>query len=149
MKKENDGAIKKVQKKHKPKASRSRGKVNEISILKLNSLEVYNLKEPLQKLRKQEFPFAISRELTNLFRKINEELIPVEEERVRIAKKYAGKALNVPPEKIGEFLREFSASIVTGRVEIPFKKIPRKLEDIITVPLSSLDQENLDILFDK
>ena len=98
--------------------------------MKLTNGEIFDAREPLQKLLEQKFPVKVSYGLAKLANKLNEQLKIIEEVRLGLIKTYGEaskdnpKQINVDPESknFQKFADELS-ELFTQEVEVIFDKV--------------------------
>ncbi len=100
--------------------------------MKITIAEIFNVKEPLQKLAKQKLPVKTSFAVLKLIRKLNEHLIPAEEVKNNLVKQYGGPPADAPnsgqiviqpgDKKWTKFAEEFS-ELIQQEVEVVVERI--------------------------
>ncbi len=96
--------------------------------MKLKNGEIYNARDPLQKLMEQKFPVKISYGLAKLANKLNPELKAIEDVKNGLIRKYGASDekgnVSVKPEQEnwGKFIDEF-AELMETDVEVVFEKV--------------------------
>ena len=105
--------------------------------MKLTNAEIFNVKEPLQRLVSMKFPVKTSLALAKLVQKINEHLVPAEQVRDGLVKTYGkvdpknSQNMVIEPgdENWPKFAEEY-AELIDQEVEVVFQKVqlPETLE---------------------
>lgn len=116
--------------------------------MKLTNGEIYNVKEPLQRLSAMQFPVKTSLALIKLAKKLNEFAIPIEQVRMGLIKQYGKPSEGNPQQfeiKPGDenwekFIQEYK-ELMEQEVEVVFEQpvIPESLE-ISPVALMALEK---------
>lgn len=92
--------------------------------MKIRLSDVYVSVPVLTKILDLELPVNISYKLMKLVNSLNSELKNIEDQRIKLVKKYSGEDQNnVSEEKKQEFLKEFSA-LLEEEIEISWNKMP-------------------------
>lgn len=94
--------------------------------MKFKLADLRMMRGALQILSQKEIPIRISWKIAKFLKRVDEELLMVEQERVKYIKKYgsdAGDSSKVDKEKAPEFIKEFS-QFLNAEVEIEFDAIP-------------------------
>jgi len=119
---------------------------------KLGILRVLDVS--LKSLVKKEMPAAVSYQLAKFIKKMSEELIIVEEQRIKLVKKYSvaeddtEQSTMVAPEHQEQFMKEFS-DLLEQEVEIDFEPVKlSSLGDIVISPVDLVKLEKI-IALDK
>jgi len=114
--------------------------------MKITLAEIKSLEASLAKIFDKEVNIKVAYRLGSLLKKISEEMVLLEENRVKLVKKY-GEAdaetqqLSVPQEKAQDFYTEFN-ELLQVEVDIDFEPIP--LQAFGDISLSAADVMRLD-----
>jgi len=114
--------------------------------LKITLAEVKSLESILSKIFNKEVNIKIAYRLGSLLKKLNEEMLLLEENRVKLIKKYGiedekTKQIQVAPGKTDDFYKEFN-ELLSLQIEIDFEPIP--LKDFGEILISASDILKLD-----
>ena len=114
--------------------------------MKITLAEVKSLESILSKIFNKEVNIKIAYRLGSLLKKLNEEMLLLEENRVKLIKKYGiedekTKQIQVAPGKTDDFYKEFN-ELLSLQIEIDFEPIP--LKDFGEILISASDILKLD-----
>lgn len=106
--------------------------------------ELKNMETALKELSKKEVPIRASFLISRFLKKVNEELVIIEEERVKLVKKYGEEKdgiTTVSPNKINDFKKDIEEFLLT-KIEIEVS--PISLQDIGDIYLSPQDMISIE-----
>ena len=116
--------------------------------MKFKLAEIRALEGSLSKLNNKELPVKIAYGLGKLLKKVSEELVSIEEHRVKLVKKYSTGEdsegnFEVPKDKEEDFKREFSELLMA---EVDFNFDPISISELGDITLTPIDMIRLDKL---
>jgi hypothetical protein len=114
--------------------------------MKITLAEVKSLETSLAKVFDKEVNIKVAYRLGSLLKKLSEEMAILEENRIKLVKKYGDedketKQLSVPQDKAQEFYAEFN-ELLQLEIDIDFEPIP--LQAFGDITLSAADVMRLD-----
>lgn len=114
--------------------------------MKISLAEIKSLEKSLSKIFDKDLNIKIAYRLGILLKKITEELRTLEENRIRLIKKYGTKdektqQIQVPPDKNADFYKDFN-ELLTFEIDIDFE--PISLNAFGDITLSAIDAMRLD-----
>jgi hypothetical protein len=114
--------------------------------MKVKLGDVYVSVGVLNKILDTELPVTVSYKMMKLVNKLNEELKTVEEQRVKLVKKYSSSTENtVSEDNKNNFLQEFS-TLLESEIDLDWEKIALKTLDK-DIKLSVNDLSKVQYLF--
>ena len=117
--------------------------------MKITLEKLFNIQQSLGKLLTQDLPVSVSFKLSRLAKKVKTEMDLLEENRVKLVKKYGGKEKNENGEEVVRVskknMTKFSEELKTlldVQVEIEVETV--SISELGDLKLSALDLANLD-----
>ena len=116
--------------------------------MKLQLGEIRNMKEPMGLLLDKELPIKVAWSLTKFVKILDKELSEIEEFRINLVKRLGEEdkegALQVPDEKMEEFIDSFNELLMT-EIEVDFETI--SVESLGDIQTSTKELLALDKIF--
>ena len=118
--------------------------------MKLQLGEIRNMKEPMSLLLEKDLPINVSWRLTKFVKVLDKELGDIEEFRINLVKRLGVDdkenegALQVPDEKMGEFIESFNELLMT-EIEVEFE--PIEISTLGDIQVSTKELLALDKIF--
>jgi hypothetical protein len=112
--------------------------------MKVKLIDIYSSVSSLNKLMEQPLSAKISFKLMKLLNAINDEVKLIEEQRMKLVKKYAEDGITVSDSKRDEFLKEFS-EFLNEEVDMAWE--PISIETLGDLQLSVAELTRVQYLF--
>lgn len=112
--------------------------------MKVKLIDIYSSVNSLSKLMEQPLPAKVSFKLMKLLNAVNEEVKLIEEQRMKLVKKYASDGNTVGDDKREEFLKEFS-DFLNDEVEMSWE--PISIDSLGDLQLSVAELTRIQFLF--
>ena len=109
--------------------------------MKFTMTELFNMKDGLQRLVQKEIPIKTSFKLARFTKRVNEELVILDQARVGLVERYGSKdeltgQARVDEGNVKEFIKELN-EVLKIEVDIDFESI--KIEELGQVTLTAMD----------